>query len=133
MGKWQQYRYSGLPTMEMTGLSHLLKWENLNNWWVVQYPPPPACPVFGLWLQIQSFGGKPLVPKESWRTLVSLSLMQNLLIFFQITGPTSTGSPPSTNRVRSAVCRTSVFAAAAAQQLLSVCRRPQTRGGQQRG
>ncbi len=23
--------------MKMTGLSHLLKWENLHNWWLTKY------------------------------------------------------------------------------------------------
>ncbi len=23
--------------MKMTGLSHLFKWENLHNWWLIKY------------------------------------------------------------------------------------------------
>ncbi len=23
--------------MKITGLSHLLKWENLHNWWLIKY------------------------------------------------------------------------------------------------
>ncbi len=27
----------GIPMMEITGLSHLFKWENLHNWWLTKY------------------------------------------------------------------------------------------------
>ncbi len=27
----------GIPMMKITGLSHLLKWENLHNWWLTKY------------------------------------------------------------------------------------------------
>ena len=26
-----------VPMMEITGLSHLFKWENLHNWWLTKY------------------------------------------------------------------------------------------------
>ncbi len=27
----------GIPMMNITGLSHLFKWENLHNWWLTKY------------------------------------------------------------------------------------------------
>ncbi len=39
----------GIPTMKITGLSHLFKWENLHNWWLTKYFFAP------LYVYFQSF------------------------------------------------------------------------------
>ncbi len=42
----------GIPTMKITGLSHLFKWENLHNWWLTKYF---FAPLYNSWLKAMAF------------------------------------------------------------------------------